>query len=222
MSKFGGLDYMVLVQERGTGAHDKNIISRSALQYAMWKGIPLARRFSSRRRETSSRSRFDIRPFAHKGEFSPLTGTSLNQLTYKDKLFLFAHANAAEVGPASANVLAGMLQLAGLRAVGLITFKACDVGVGSFLEEFVASLARRGVVVGWAKGYKGAAATDTTSAGGNITHVQERIYHDDRNEINGDARVKIVTSPNNPFVDSIGRFKVAQDTADWLSMVQID
>lgn len=112
-----------------------------------------------------------------------------------------------------------MLYANGLRAVGLITFKACNVGSGTFLEDFVAALNSRGVTVGWAKGYKGSAATvrlyfdDGSDAGwgerirgektvtlpGGIQQTQKRV-------LQGDERFKIVRSANNPFSGSFGRY----------------
>jgi len=140
-------------------------------------------------------------------------------LTIQDKLFVFAHADEKEVGFTHARMLASMLRANGLRAVGLITFKACNVGSGTFLEDFVAALSSRGVTVGWAKGYNGSAATvlyenlDGSSAGvkEKIT-VRELVTKPDgtketeKKVLMGDNRFKIVRSPNNPFSDSFGRY----------------
>ncbi len=220
MSKFGGQDYLLCVHEFGTKANSKNIITESAMDYANHHNIPLARRFSTRKRETGG---FDLRPFEWRGQFSKLQPTSLSAMKTQDKLFVFAHADPSEVGFASARLMAGILQANGLRAVGLVTFKACKVGVGSFLEDFVASCVSRGIVIGWAKGYNGSAATVSKNG-----RPSERIRGNApspgaaRPILQGDDRYKIVSSPNNPFVNSVGRYKVAQDSEDWLKMIQID
>ena len=115
-------------------------------------------------------------------------------------------------------MLASMLRANGLRAVGLITFKACNVGGGTFLEDFVAALSSRGVTVGWAKGYNGSAATvlyENLDGSAGVTEkisVRELVTMPDRTKetqkkvLMGDNRFKIVRSPNNPFSDSFGRY----------------
>ena len=176
-----------------------------ALDYAKFKNIPLARRFSTRRRETESRG-FDLRYFKFTKEFTFLSETSLSPLTSQDKLYIFAHANPKEVGFTVPRMLAGMLHANGLQAVGLITFKACEVGVGNFLETFVNSAVKKGIVLGWAKGYKGSAATVVHTTGHTVTGLSEKIYGDGDNVLTGNARVKIVRSPNCPFAVSFGRY----------------
>ena len=210
---------MVLVHEFGESPSSKDIISDSAMAYANSKGIPLRARFSTRKRETAERSAFDIRPFKYSGQFTWLSDSALMPLTIQDKLFIFAHANDTEVGFTHARLLASMLYANGLRAVGLITFKACNVGSGTSLEDFVAALNSRGVTVGWAKGYKGSAATvrlifeDGSDAGwGERIGLEQSVTLPDSTQetqkrvLEGDARFKIVRSANNPFAGSFGRY----------------
>ena len=224
---------MVLVHEFGTSADQKDVISRSALKYATVKSIPLNRRFSTRQRETSARSAFDLRPFAHKGQFSELSATSLLPVKRADKLYIFAHADPQEVGFAHARLLASLLFANGLREAGLITFKACEVGLGNLLESFVDALVAKGVVLGWVKAYNGSASTasyvDTTT--GALAQVREEITVERVSRrtgrvrdytLRGDARVRIVRSPNNPFTYSFGRYTVTQDSEDFLALIDID
>lgn len=222
MSKFGGLDYMIVLNDPGTSGSSKNIISDSAMDYANERQIPLARRFSTRKRETSKKNWYDLRPFNYNGKFSPLAANCLKPVTIKDKLFIVAHADEEEVGPMSAMNLAGMLKSYGLSSVGLITFKACNVGTGGFLEDFVAATTRYGIIIGWVKGYRGSASTVHGKGGGLLSdddpspgHVTEMITFEqvnpDTNEMAtyrrlGDSRYKIVRAPNNPFVGTFGRY----------------
>jgi len=209
MSKFGGVDYILNVQDFGTSAKDKNIITESALRYAAYKHIPLQRRFTTRKRESDQRSKFDIRPFSHKNEFNFVSENSLTPVTERDKLFIFAHADDSEVGFAEAKHLAGMLVAFGLRKVGLITFKACEVGSGTFLENFVAALERRAVIIGWAKGYKGEARTVTRRQGGVVIKVFEKILDENEDVLTGDDRLKIVRGTTGLFSQDFGRYTVA-------------
>ena len=92
MSKFGGVDYLVVAQETGTSAGSKDTITSSAMKYVSLCNIRFDRRFSTRERETSQKSSFDLRPFKYDGLFSPWTNASLQPMTIKDKLFVFGHA----------------------------------------------------------------------------------------------------------------------------------
>ena len=102
--------------------------------------------------------------------------------------------------------MAGMLYEGGLRAAGLITFKACDVGKGTFLDDFVAALAKKGVILGWAKGYCGSSSTVSWTRSGLLVDVEEEIEDDSDNVLQGNQRFKIAKSPNNPFTTSFGRY----------------
>lgn len=53
-----------------------------------------------------------------------------------------------------AESLAGLLVAWGLRRVGLLSFKSCQLGAGMFLDDLEADLRRRRVEIGWLIGYK--------------------------------------------------------------------
>lgn len=84
---------------------------------------------------------------------------ALAQLTLDSRLVLHGHgsltrfyymdSNGNNVG-ATARALAAFLHSAGLRAVGVLKFKACDLGRGAFLEDLVHELEHRGVSIGYA------------------------------------------------------------------------
>lgn len=80
-----------------------------------------------------------------------------------DKLVIVGHGSIDQVGVAShgdrmgtgmnAQKLAGRLYACGLKKIGLITFKCCDIGKGPFLLDLVKHLHEFGCQVGWVKGY---------------------------------------------------------------------
>lgn len=92
---------------------------------------------------------------------------SLGTLTMRDKLIVVAHGSDTQVGDFTAEEFAKKLIKWGLKEVGLITFKSCNIGRGNFLEDFVAvtsadiriGLVSRRLKVGWVKGYRGTAMT---------------------------------------------------------------
>jgi hypothetical protein len=123
--------------------------------------------------------------------FTMVSADSLSKVTLNDKLYVVAHADRKEVGPYKAKALAKKLSSWGLAAAGVITFKACDVGVKTFLRDFVAACSEKAIKVGWVKGYMGESTTETTKVGhpreGTELHkTKEWLYgHDAR-------RVKVV------------------------------
>jgi hypothetical protein len=153
MSKFGGVDWMILLQEKHTKKSDKDAITRAGIKYLSKAKISIARAFSTRERDTLS-------GFTNKYlTFTPLDGLCLAPMTINDKLFIIAHAEPNEVGPYDPGALASKLHDHGARQIGLVTFKCCNVAVGTYLESFIAACNRVGLVIGWAKGYRGSAAT---------------------------------------------------------------
>jgi hypothetical protein len=114
--------------------------------------------------------------------------------TIGDKLMIIAHGSPTQVGipSSSANAtqldagfdgptLAKYLRNWGVQEFGLITFKACYIGGGNFLEKFVAVLPKFQLSVGWVKGYKGPATTierdwlDAQTVGGKEGQPYESI-----------------------------------------------
>jgi hypothetical protein len=238
MSKFGGGDYVLVVQDRkgDTVTADKptitygskQIITDSASSYMKSKNIPANRCFSTRKRETNLGSYtkgFSIN--WNQGKFSALSPTSFLSVTENDKLFIFAHGNdfgisfmsddglrpegtTAPKNAAGDNAvaLAKMLKAHGLSRVGLITFKSCFVGRGYFLNNFASALAMNGIQAGWLKGYKGAAATVAKTGGG----VTEEITRNGKVLVDG-QRLKVIRGPGMLFEgQAFGRY-VGQTSA---------
>jgi hypothetical protein len=232
MSKFGGGDYILVVQDRKGDAatadkpaityDSKQIITDSASSYAKSKNIPIDRCFSTRRSETEN-GRYG-KGFSwnwNRGKFSALSPTSFLRVTQQNKLFIFAHGNdfgisfmsddglrpegtQAPINPAGDNAvaLASMLKAHGLSEVGLITFKSCFVGRGYFLNNFASALAMNGIRAGWLKGYKGAAATVEKPGGG----VTEEITRNGKVLVDG-QRLKIIRGPGLVFEgQTFGRY----------------
>lgn len=73
------------------------------------------------------------------------------------KLMIFAHANESRVNGLSAPTLALWLLYWGVKQVGLIAFKACEVGKGDYLETLFAN--RGPMNIGWLIGYKPSTST---------------------------------------------------------------
>jgi hypothetical protein len=95
------------------------------------------------------------------------------QPTLQDKLMIVAHGSPDNVGGGVATdggyfagengyypfELAEAMSTWGIEAIGLISFKCCDVGKGQFLEDFIRAAKKVGLKIGWVKGYTGAATT---------------------------------------------------------------
>jgi hypothetical protein len=144
------------------------IIHDDASLYAQLEGVPPARRWSTHP-ANATWNKLESKCFA--GPHSP---------TILDKVIIVSHADPTSIGEEDtakkmkayspsefAHVLKNAWQMKG---AGLITFKACRIGKGTFLEEFVAcckpnaacatdSCTRKLLKVGWVKGYTGSAMT---------------------------------------------------------------
>jgi hypothetical protein len=201
MSKFGGNDYLINVHEINTSQKSKDIITRSAKKYIDYSHIPLNRRFTNREAEVGG----DVK-------FTMVSGTSLQACNRTDKLFIFGHGDVKSVGAAeSAGLMAWALKGWGLKEIGLVTFKACHVAEGNFLEDFVTKAAKQcGICIGWAKGYKGSSTTwldgqkkphETIDQNDNV--LGEDAYQE-QGGVKQNSRVKIVRGPNNTWSIALG------------------
>lgn len=141
--------YLVCIHEKlpffVPGRESKDIITDSAKHYRDFYKIPQDKTFTNRPRDYHL--------------FTKLTATSLAGVSLADKLYLIAHADTKEVGPYKPKELVKHLAGWGLTAAGVVVFKACEVGIKSYLEDFVTACTNNGIQVGWVKGYMGAAAT---------------------------------------------------------------
>lgn len=129
----------------------KKTISKAAKNYSKYFKVPLNQRFSNDDTELPKFSHFLIIRRDNIGEFG---GIEL-----KDKLLIIAHGSPEKICVYTPQVIAEKLFQFGLRKVGVVSFKACDIGSGSFLTEFLAALEAKKVDVGWAKGYTGGTKT---------------------------------------------------------------
>jgi hypothetical protein len=135
--------------------HGDEIIDESAEMYTTFFGqVPSDHKITTGESDGTWTS-VDDQPFA------------FGKVTISDKLFIVSHGEAnGELGEGNnADTLARDLKMWGLRKVGLITFKCCNLGRGGFLDMFISACTRRGITIGWAKGYTGRASTERGIAG---------------------------------------------------------
>ena len=132
------------------------------------------------------------------------------KMKISDKLFIVSHGEAnGEIGNQDGGTLAADLKQWGLKQVGLITFKCCNLGRGSFLELFVSECTLHGITVGWVKGYTGAAITYRGITG----DPYEFVRGDHNIPKFGDARYKIVQGNHPTPLEKFERYsyKVGED-----------
>jgi hypothetical protein len=90
--------------------------------------------------------------------FRPLEAKSLSFAGLSTKLIVVCHGLerglVVQGELVFAESMAGLLVAWGLRSVGLLSFKACLLGVGTFLNDVEADLRRRRVEIGWLIGYR--------------------------------------------------------------------
>ena len=87
------------------------------------------------------------------------SSTLLNWVTIFDRLIICAHGSSDSLAHLSPRKLADLLYNWGLRRVGLITFKACNVATGDFFDLLIRACERKSIQVGYLKGYMGSSAT---------------------------------------------------------------
>jgi hypothetical protein len=206
MSKFGGQHYILSMDLLGTSRSDKDIVTDSARDYISMYCIPLHHCFTTRKRE--------VMPHG----FRLVSANSFLPCNKRDKLIIVAHGSPSEVGGLSARMLAAHLSSWGLKEIGLITFKSCNVGQKTFLETFLAYAAQLDMAIGWAKGYMGTAqVTFVPTTGGikpacriqDLQPVMEKgckVKRDKHGNVieeiqvlEGRDRYKVVSGPKNPW-----------------------
>jgi hypothetical protein len=117
-----------------------------------YHGVPASRCFVSEAKDKDKKDR----------KWTQLTAGSLNAITIKDRLLVMAHGDQDKIcGTAetwNGRELAIAMKKWGLKTVGYIKFLSCDVGRGSFLDEFVAeAVGTQDIEVGFVQGYRGLA-----------------------------------------------------------------
>lgn len=85
--------------------------------------------------------------------FAPATANSLAGVTLGSKLIVVGHACSTSVVSLYPAALVEALSDIGLKQVGLVSFKGCQVGHANFLDSFVKAATGR-IQVGWCLGYR--------------------------------------------------------------------
>lgn len=81
------------------------------------------------------------------------------RVTRRSKLIVVGHGTLDTVGQYTPIGLTLRLMVLGIREVGLVSFKCCHTGAGSFLDDFAATCDRMKLTFGWCIGYRHRAAT---------------------------------------------------------------
>jgi hypothetical protein len=136
---------------------------------------------------------------------------ALRPMTIADKLFIISHGGANGVigEDKSPDTLVRDLKNWGLKNVGLVTFKCCHLGRGSFLEMFVSACSQRGVTVGWVKGYTGLSRTTYGITG----EPWELVLGDHKIPKFGDARFRIVKGNHPTPLEKFERYSYQSASA---------
>jgi hypothetical protein len=170
------------------------IINETASTYRRYYNVPKAQRFVPPG-ESTKRDR----------DWTRLRPNSLDGLTMEDKLMIVAHGSETMCDKWYPRDLADELRGWGLTEIGLITFKVCYIGRGTFLETFVKWAGSHSKIqVGWVKGYRGPCSLAIL---GGLTKPTEVVYnHNNSGQKSGGARYKIVAGmhaqsvPNSRYV----------------------
>lgn len=138
------------------------IIHASAEAYRDWYQVPDGRRWSNRDETGWGRLADDC---VRNGGDVP---------TKRDKLMVIAHGTKTFVGEGACmkreddpagdfkldpDDLARAFMRWGIDQIGLVSFKCCSIGAGSFLKAFVRGAEHYGLDVGWVKGYTASTRT---------------------------------------------------------------
>lgn len=161
------------------------VIHESAEVYRAWEQVPDDRKWS----DPVSDGWQEL----HRGCFRQ---AGIPVPTLQDKLMIIAHGSLTHVGVENsalespggqgfdAQDLAVWLKQWGIEEIGLISFKCCYIGAGTFLEDFIRESANK-LRIGWVKGYKGPASTierkwyDVPVIGGSTGKPYESIKRED-------------------------------------------
>lgn len=135
--------------------------------------------------------------------YRPLTPGCLSFSDLETKIIVISHGLPTGIvingRLSSARTVTDWLAQWGLGQVGLLTFRGCWLGAGTFLDEMAARLTKCGIAAGWLLGYKYA-----VSQVGFTAH-----------ECSGDAdwRLRCRTKGRSKFPDS-ERVKIVQGNCD--------
>ena len=117
-----------------------------------YHSVPRGRRFVSEAKDKDKNDR----------KWTVLAPNTLDAITIKDRLLVMGHADEDSItGTAEswdAQEFARCLKKWGLTEVGYIKFLCCDLGKGTFLDDFVDEAVRnQGLKIGMVQGYRGLA-----------------------------------------------------------------
>lgn len=150
---------------------------------------------------------FSLQPIAG---FTPISSGCLGGSTMESKIIILSHGNQwiICVGPRPLNYRDFALYMQndlGLRRAGLLSFKCCRLGEGTFLEAFRSILGA--MRIGYMIAYR--YETMTRTFGDNVVHIatgpldgMERIMSSGRKKRPDELRVKVVEG-NHPTVSPV-------------------
>lgn len=162
------------------------IINESATTYRSYYKIPASRRFVMAGQSTKADTNWTV-----------LAPNTLSAITAQDELMIVAHGTPTECGDFTPNQLVMHLFEWGLMDAGRIVFKACSIGRGTYLDDFMTKARKYGMQIGEVKGYRGYAAT-ISSFFGLTTPYEEVANQNSRGIKHGSSRYKVVTNPAAP------------------------
>lgn len=188
----GGDRYLIILDGKGDSATKKGAIEFLADSYIKYFQIPTGpggRCFSTRGKDIKN------------GTFRSLAPNVLGNCGFADKLYICGHGNKKECGDHDSTSLPKLLSGAGLKKIGLVTFKSCCIGQDGFLDVFVANCGNNAIQLGYAKGYKDSLYANLSpnslkpiSVIGRIKGKSQAQIDDSRRKTNT-ARYKIIVGP---------------------------
>ncbi|MFX2611924.1 hypothetical protein [Enterobacter mori] len=99
---------------------------------------------------------YDLRGGSLRGGLTTLTGVLAGHLTQFSKIIILAHGSEppdVRCAGLDAILMSRILKVLGVSEVGLISFKSCHIGSGSYLDEFTTACASENIRFGWCLAY---------------------------------------------------------------------
>ncbi|MBX3540839.1 MAG: hypothetical protein KF735_24575 [Chelatococcus sp.] len=127
----------------------------------------------------------------------PLSPTALTPVDRTSKLMIVSHGSEYGLHSMDMATLARTLVNAGLKEVGLISFKACLTGKDQFLDILSKDIAMRGIDHGWLLGYREIALLPLSYSGSpwhtRLDTDEDRYLHDEHGYKSADQnRIRLV------------------------------
>jgi len=127
----------------------------------------------------------------------PLSPTSLAAADRSSKLMIVTHGSESGPGGIFMKMLAVKLKDAGLKEVGLISFKSCFMGNDEFLDYFSLYLSKNlGIDHGWLIAYRGEITTLKSRFGVawhmSLVTYEDIFFHRHEHKDSDSARIRLV------------------------------